>query len=176
MSYHYFILIAAILVFTCEQRQEYQAEIAKDSKSDTVQHREPKQEKHFVSFLTVDSIAVFDKSIKDTAIDSIDIREMKFKAKYIGCFKGQIKKSLYSKLKTKSPQRYKQVMAITTAHEIVLTDSSFHFNGVQSVGCNYPESSKVSIHSTLYSLYSNLRLLGRIMIIDSIDGKQNVRR
>lgn len=170
------LLAATLCLLACADHEKNNSELPEQAQSKSIMHRQNLQDSCFVSFLDIDSIAVFDKSIEEAEIDSINILPLSFDAKYIGCFKANFEKNLYRRLKSIAPQKYRQIMAITTDHEIVKADLSYHFHGMENVDCNYPESSEVRIESTLYSLYSDLRLLGRIMIIDEIIKNPDSRR
>ena len=142
----------------------------------TTQLQQNTQPNNFTTFLGLDSVIVFENSINDTTIDSITMHDLSFQAKYLGCFRGNVNISLYSNLRNRSPKNYETIMAITTGHRILVNEVYYHFNGNKNVECNYPESSNVDIRSTVYSLYSSSHLMGRIMIIDSINTNRNNRR
>lgn len=170
------LLAATLCLLACADHEKNNSELPEQAQSKSIMHRQNLQDSCFVSFLDIDSIAVFDKSIEEAEIDSINILPLLFEARYIKGFKASLNSNLYKKLKLIEPKRYEQIMAITTEYEIVKIDSSYHFHGMPTVDSNFPESSEVIIESTLYSLYSDLRLLGRIMIIDEIIKNPDSRR
>jgi hypothetical protein len=175
MRFNDFLLAATLCLLFCAKHERTKSDLAQKAEFETTEQNLIVQDKRFVSIEGIDSIAVFDKSIEEIEIDSIFIFPISFDAKYIGCFKANLKKKLYERLKFVAPKKYEQIMSITTDHEIVKGDLSYHFHGMQNINCSFPESSEVRIESTIISLYSDLRFLGRIMVIDEIIKKTDSR-
>ena len=171
MRFKIFLLFGLVFFISCVKSKERTFNSSETLKTDTIQYLKVEHENRFTTFLGIDSIAVFDKSIQDTIVDSIDTRKITFDAKYIGCFKAKVKKWLYKTLESTAPDKYSQILKITTDHEIFKDGTSYHFHGLHSIDCDYSKNSDIIITSTLYTLYSNSNLLGRILIIDSINMK-----
>lgn len=120
----------------------------------------------------IDSITDADNYFKDYKIDSIFIQKLNFNGIYLSCLKAVVRKEIYQYLKGIDSTEYESIMEIHTQHEVLIEGNKYSFNAKGSIGCrSIPESTLVSIDSKLYSLYSDHKIVGRLIILESITPK-----
>lgn len=125
----------------------------------------------FFSFWGIDSIVKINHTFFDT-IDSITIGKSTFEAIYLTSHKGGANITWFDHLKATHQDEYTSISNIHTAHALEINNASFSFNIKSNAhpSKEIPESTKVSVAASVYSLYSKGKRLGRTIIIDSIKG------
>jgi hypothetical protein len=167
------IYLSILLIVTCSERKQVTTDniTLKLNDSSVTHQQQVNVHPQFISFMGIEFVARSDNSIEDSLIDSISTNRLKFRAKYLSCFrvKGNIKARLYQPLKLTQPEEYKEIISIRTGHSLIVNDTLYHFSGRNKIDCNnYPDSNDVDAYVSIYSLFSGSQLAGKIIIIDSV--------
>ena len=164
------LLLGGLLLFVCQNNNKKEFTEIRTTDSLLVEPLQDTARFKLSSFNGFDSVANSDFYFMGSDIDSISIKKMRFEAIYLNCFKALLQNENYKFLKTHNAVEYKTIMAIHTRHMLLVNGTEYSFNGKGSMGCwrNIPESTSVSVNSKVYSLFSNRKHLGKLVILESI--------
>lgn len=173
-----FLILTLFLLIGCKAKKIETDDINTMKGSDSLITGEGQLQERpqFIKFMESDSVARSDNSIKDTLIDSISVKRLVFRAKYLSCFRvmGHIKARLYLPLKYSHPNEYEEIVSIRTGHSFLVDSTVYHFSGRNSIDSNnFLDSNDVNAYASIYSLFSRNQHRGKIVIIDSVAERTN---
>ncbi len=170
MRFFIFILCLLFSILFCQRHKQSNGN--KAIPIDLMQeYSRPTTKDHGLStLLGIDSISDADNYFMGKEVDSISISKLHFEAIYLTCFKAVVRHELYTYLKSRFPLEYNAIKTIHTQHSISVDGKVFSFNAIGSYGCHsIPESSLVAIDSKVLSLFSKNNLLGKLIILESVN-------
>ena len=170
MRTYFFLTFFILLFISCQSHEKSDAHQKAVPKSPAYKQNNISSQYLYFSLSGMDSIVETDNFFVNSTIDSIAIEKLGFIAVYLYCFKGGIHEQNYHYLKKNNPVEYNALTAIHTAHLIIVNGQEYSFNGKGSIGCwrTIPESTRVSIDSKVYSLFSKRKQLGKLVVLESI--------
>ena len=159
------LAIASLLAISCHISQKPEPQGKMEPSPET-----QKPVSDFSRLKDVDSIVFADKFFLKTAIDSIATSEIFFSAKYMSCAKASIHNENFAYLAKTENSTYEKLRNIHTQHILWVDSIECSFKGIGRFNCyETPKGTPVNAFGKVFSMYSSRTLIGRIIILDSIE-------